>query len=113
MYEKKLICLISVFLYGCISQVHMDNSLCGVDVESMVSKGVGLQHHQFWSAKTADVVECARICVKRKLCQSFNFDTDTRQCELNNESYSTGKDVRSDENLVYSSIAQWPSQVRL
>ena len=88
-------------------------SICDIEIDALVSTNFALENHQFWRAKTVDVMDCAKTCVKRKLCQSFNFDTDSHLCELNDGLYNHTKTVRHGSSLLYSDIARWPAQVSI
>ena len=111
----QLMCLSLLLLFKVFTAtyVYLYSSVCNIEEDGIIFKNVALLHHQFWRAKTTDVEDCARVCVKRKVGKSFSFDTSTRKCELNDDVYVIGKEIRSGDNLMYSNIAQWPAEVRL
>ena len=70
----------------------------------------GLNNTQFWSAKVQDFEQCAKLCIRRKLCQSINYDSQTQSCELNS-GLRTPETTKKGDNLVYSEFSWWPAKV--
>ena len=81
---------------------------CGGYFQHLLTNGRILDGSSFWESKMNDAIECARSCVRRKKCKSFNFNKETRVCELNVE---LGTQSKLDKNVVSSDISLWSSQV--
>ena len=74
--------------------------------------GIGLSESQFWRSKSQDFEQCAKLCIRQKMCRSITFDTQSNMCEMNSGTLSdTPK--RTEATLVYSEFNWWPSSVRI
>ena len=73
-------------------------------VESSV-RGKALKSHTFKSLTVGHPVECHAVCEKHPMCQSYNFFTPRKLCELNNRTRETSlQDFVSDEMRFYTRI---------
>ncbi|XP_053393663.1 uncharacterized protein LOC123562528 [Mercenaria mercenaria] len=76
------------------------------NAEEMTVSQLGLSESQIWNAKAQDLEQCAKLCVRRKPCQSITFDTQSGMCELNG---GTRDDTptRTGKTLLYSEFQWW------
>ena len=73
-------------------------------VESSV-RGKALKNHAFKSVTVGHPVECNAVCEKDPRCQSYNFFTPRKLCELNDRRKETSpQDFVSDEMRFYMGI---------
>ncbi|XP_071115015.1 uncharacterized protein [Haliotis cracherodii] len=71
-----------------------------------------LTHHTFLSMHMSSVMICARACINRGRCKSFNFELSYRSCELNQANYAETGALSNDDSWVYYDIAGFPQKVR-
>ena len=109
--DTHILIVIQVGLGFLLFMGNIDASTVDFDVSSFVSNGFVLKGHPFWSSKAADTVECARLCLRRSQCGSFNYDTQTGHCELNDEVTNADAPLTEVKNAMYSEMSWWPSQV--
>ncbi|XP_067659596.1 complement receptor type 2-like [Haliotis asinina] len=63
--------------------------------------------------RNVGLMGCARECISRLRCKSFNFDLNNSECELNElfTSGSVSSSIVNVQNSVYADIDQWPKGV--
>ncbi|XP_060569325.1 scavenger receptor cysteine-rich domain superfamily protein-like [Ruditapes philippinarum] len=102
-YVSSLI-LIIFFLDGIYAE-----EVCGnADLKTVLQ--TGLSESTYWQSKTQDIVQCAKLCIRQKMCNSITYDTLSRQCELNSGTMSNTP-TRRGASLVYSEFTWWPSSL--
>ena len=84
-------------------------------LSNYVSQNIYFNGFRFWSLRVNNVWSCARACVKMKMCKSFNYDFSNGTCDMNsdilaNHNGSIFREIR--RHSVYSSIQNWPLEVR-
>ena len=45
--------------------------------------GKSLTNHVIQTSTVKQVSQCARMCLRHDQCQSFNYNSETRQCDVN------------------------------
>ncbi|XP_071109395.1 complement component receptor 1-like protein [Haliotis cracherodii] len=84
-----------------------------------ISRISGLQHDTKLLSSTFRVFRyvgfmgCAKECLSRRRCKSFNFDLNKSECELNelSTSVSVSSSIVNVKNSVVIDIDQWPGRV--
>lgn len=74
---------------------------------NMTVSQIGLAETQFWTSKSQDLEQCAKLCIRLKPCKSVTYNTTSHWCELNS---GTKQDAatRAGESLLYSERVWWP-----
>ena len=101
----------NLFLMNAANVLLTEN--CNFAFENLVTSDTFFNGNQFWKAKTTDVFDCARVCIRRRSCKSFNFNKRTGMCGLNNDTSESDNSLTKDDEYLYSNIGVWPSQVFL
>ena len=101
---------LDILLFICDILITSIKAHCTIEADSYIQRYKALDGTQFWNAKTDDIGQCARMCMRRKFCRSFNFNIHTYECELNWDILENGESL-SGSLYIYSAIDKWPSDV--
>jgi hypothetical protein len=75
---------------------------------ALVQHGVRLHGSVFRTISPSGIQQCAKECVSRSSCQSFNYNTNSLICELNSETSDTSSSsLVSESEYVYSTKDTW------
>ncbi|XP_046351953.2 A disintegrin and metalloproteinase with thrombospondin motifs 9-like [Haliotis rufescens] len=106
-----------IFLLLVLSQHHADSTkICSKSSNfPLLQQNNKLPNHEIASMTTEGPVKCAYNCMTIKMCQSFNFDTNTGNCQLNHATLSPGglnaSHLVTTPEFVFSDISQWPQTI--
>ena len=106
---------LSAFFSGLLTQVSciktVDKHI--INADKLVTWNIYFEGDKFWSTKVAHIGACAVLCVRMTKCLSFNFDLSTLVCEMNSDILTdTDQRGRWNRDSVYSSIKDWPEEVK-
>ncbi|XP_071110607.1 A disintegrin and metalloproteinase with thrombospondin motifs 9-like [Haliotis cracherodii] len=78
-----------------------------------VRKNTALLGSTFLTLQRTGIIDCAKQCLLRRRCKSFNVALDRSECQLNemSTSGSVTSNIVGVENTVVSDIDQWPGRV--
>ena len=83
-----------------------------INADSLVQRNTYLDGFLIWSNLVSDIGLCATLCIRMKMCMSFNFDLSTRKCDLNSELMENHLyNGKSGQNVLYSRSQDWPPEV--
>lgn len=72
-----------------------------------VVRNVRLENSTFSFFYNMDLVDCGIQCLARHKCYSFNFNEDSKRCELNSANLNTASGIYK-VNYVYGDVMKWP-----
>ncbi|XP_071112154.1 A disintegrin and metalloproteinase with thrombospondin motifs 9-like [Haliotis cracherodii] len=103
---------IAIICMNCVSPVFARKMCSKVDDLSQLRQNQRLPGKELFSTMTDGVMLCARLCLGVTLCGSFNFNTRTGACELNDVTLGTeGTEVVHATNYVFSEVNFWPKRL--
>ena len=114
---QKVLCnrhYVIIFALG-LNWIRVSNALVyQINAESLVQRNTYLGGYSIWSNLVSDLGSCATLCIRIKMCVSFNFDLSTGRCELNSKLLENHLHLgKSGENILYSRRQDWPPEVHI
>ncbi|XP_071112089.1 A disintegrin and metalloproteinase with thrombospondin motifs 9-like [Haliotis cracherodii] len=106
-----------IFLLLVLSQHHANSTkICSKSSNfPLLQQNNKLPNHEITSMTTEGPVKCAYNCMSSKMCHSFNFDTNTGNCQLNHATLSPGglnaSYLVTTPGFVFSDISLWPKTI--
>ncbi|XP_071111464.1 uncharacterized protein [Haliotis cracherodii] len=80
------------------------------NASSVVAVDAHSERYVFRKVRSQSLYSCASACLMSSVCMSFNFETKTRICELNNNS-SDQVAVTTQPGFLFSDINHWPKSL--
>ena len=100
---------IGIFCFGFIISCVTSNQ---INADSLVAWDTYYEGQKVWSNPVSNIGTCATMCMRMTMCESFNFDLSSRDCDLNSDLLENNHHLgKSKRRSVYSRIKDWPKQV--
>ncbi|XP_071117871.1 A disintegrin and metalloproteinase with thrombospondin motifs adt-1-like isoform X2 [Haliotis cracherodii] len=94
---------LALFLIPLVSGSHLTNRIFKWTITEpvgYVSVGKRLDGHWFYQAYKKDVSLCAYQCLRKPICLSFNYESDSGKCILNRKNHQTVALINAPSNYV-------------
>ncbi|XP_046360252.1 A disintegrin and metalloproteinase with thrombospondin motifs 20-like [Haliotis rufescens] len=105
------VCLVVLHGLNLLDLTVAAEKMCTDNVPS-VKRGVKLVNAQILSTNASGLMVCARYCLGKKYCESFNYNEGQNQCDLNYKSSdSTDANMESISSFLFSDIQHWPQRL--
>ena len=100
---------IAIFLFVLCTSIGTCSASCAQIPLNPAHAGKTLKGHVLEKLKMQSISRCVHRCEKNMNCLSFNFDSDTKECEINSKDslIATGDLVATSRNVIFSDIKDW------